>query len=136
MLFNSFAFAVFLPIVFALYWLLQNKSYRVQNILLLVASYYFYGCWDWRFLFLLAFSTALDFFTGLKIYDAQSQKWRKAWLLISVIVNLSFLGFFKYYNFFAASFADAFANLGMQISPWTLKVILPVGISFYTFHNN
>ncbi len=134
MLFNSFAFAVFLPIVFALYWLLQNKSYRVQNILLLVASYYFYGCWDWRFLFLLAFSTALDFFTGLKIYDAQSQKWRKAWLLISVIVNLSFLGFFKYYNFFAESFAELLGNFGMQVHVSTLNIILPVGISFYTFH--
>jgi alginate O-acetyltransferase complex protein AlgI len=134
MLFNSFAFAVFLPIVFALYWLLQNKSYRVQNILLLVASYYFYGCWDWRFLFLLAFSTALDFFTGLKIHDAQTQKWRKAWLLISVIVNLSFLGFFKYYNFFAESFAELLGNFGLQVHVSTLNVILPVGISFYTFH--
>ncbi|MFM9986550.1 MAG: MBOAT family O-acyltransferase [Flavobacteriales bacterium] len=134
MLFNSFAFAVFLPVVFALYWLLQNKSYRLQNILLLVASYYFYGCWDWRFLFLLAFSTALDFFTGLKIHDAHSQKWRKAWLLISVIVNLSFLGFFKYYNFFAESFAELLSNFGLQVNVSTLNVILPVGISFYTFH--
>ena len=134
MLFNSFAFAVFLPIVFALYWLLQNKSYKLQNVLLLVASYYFYGCWDWRFLFLLAFSTALDFFTGLKIHDAQTQKWRKAWLLISVIINLSFLGFFKYYNFFAESFVDLMANFGLQVHVTTISVILPVGISFYTFH--
>lgn len=134
MLFNSFAFAVFLPVVFAVYWLLNKKSLRAQNILLLVASYYFYACWDWRFLFLLVFSTLLDFFTGLKMSNTTDPARRKFWFWLSVIVNLGFLGVFKYYNFFANSFAEAVANLGLHINPWTIKVILPVGISFYTFH--
>lgn len=102
--------------------------------MLLVASYYFYGCWDWRFLFLLAFSTALDYFTGLKIHDATSQKWRKAWLLISVLTNLGFLGFFKYYNFFAESFVELLGKFGIEAHASTINIILPVGISFYTFH--
>src|SRR5215211_5334872 len=105
MFFNSITFAVFLPVVFLLYWFVTNRSLKAQNILLLVSSYFFYGCWDWRFLFLLAFSTFLDFFTGLKIYNSESQKARKTWLCISVLVNLGFLGIFKYYNFFADSFA-------------------------------
>ena len=134
MLFNSLNFALFLPIVFVLYWFVTNKDLKFQNILLLLSSYFFYACWDWRFLFLLLFSTALDYFTGIKMAEAQNQGNRKFWFWLSIIVNLGFLGVFKYYNFFAASFAEALAGLGVQANFWTLKVILPVGISFYTFH--
>lgn len=134
MLFNSLSFALFLPVIFALYWFVNNKSLKAQNGLLLLASYYFYSCWDWRFLFLLAFSTALDYYTGLKIHQANQIKWRRIWLTISVGVNLGFLGFFKYYNFFAESFADFIQVFGLQPTVTTLNIILPVGISFYTFH--
>ncbi len=134
MLFNSLNFAIFLPIIFILYWFLNNKSLKFQNILLLISSYFFYACWDWRFLFLLIFSTLLDYYTGIKMSDAKDQNSKKFWFWLSISVNLGFLGVFKYYNFFAASFADAVANFGFQVNPWTLKVILPVGISFYTFH--
>ena len=103
-------------------------------MLLLAASYYFYACWDWRFLFLLLFSTLLDFFTGLKISAAPGSRQRKGWLWLSVAANVGFLGLFKYYNFFAASFAGGLSHLGFRVNTWTLQVILPVGISFYTFH--
>ena len=106
----------------------------MQNILLLAASYFFYASWDYRFLFLLIFSTLLDYFTGIKISEATSQQRKRYWLWLSVIVNVGFLALFKYYNFFAASFAEVLAQFGFQVNPWTLKVILPVGISFYTFH--
>ncbi len=134
MLFNSFNFALFLPIVFLLYWLIGKERLKLQNILLHGASYFFYACWEWRFLFLLIFSTLLDYFTGLKMFDSQNRRMKKFWFWLSIIVNLGFLGVFKYYNFFADSFAQAVANFGFQVNPWTLKVILPVGISFYTFH--
>lgn len=134
MLFNTLDFMIFLPIVFGLYWLIPAKNVKWQNILLLVASYYFYACWSWKFLFLLAFSTWLDYFTGLKIYDSTNQRWRKAWLLISVCTNLGFLGFFKYYNFFIESFASLLSNFHFEVHYTTLQIILPVGISFYTFH--
>jgi D-alanyl-lipoteichoic acid acyltransferase DltB (MBOAT superfamily) len=107
---------------------------KLQNILLLVSSYFFYACWDWRFLFLLVFSTVLDYYTGIRMQDAQSKAMKKFWFWLSISVNLGFFGVFKYYNFFADSFADAIANFGMHVNPWTLRVILPVGISFYTFH--
>ncbi len=134
MLFNSLNFALFLPLVFILYWFVANKNLKTQNLLLLVSSYIFYAFWDWRFLFLLIFSTLLDYFTGLKMSETENQNARKTWFWISIFVNLGFLGVFKYYNFFAASFATAISNFGLQVNPWTLKVILPVGISFYTFH--
>ncbi|KAA0991323.1 MBOAT family O-acyltransferase [Dyadobacter aurulentus] len=134
MLFNSFGFAFFLPVVFVLYWFVANKSLRYQNILLLVSSYFFYGCWDWRFLFLLAFSTALDFYSGLKIYNSKSDKARKRWLITSVVVNLGFLGYFKYCNFFIESFADLLKLAHIDAHFQTLNIILPIGISFYTFH--
>jgi len=134
MLFNSLNFALFLPIVFILYWFVTNKKLHVQNALLLVASYFFYACWDWRFMFLLMFSTLLDFYTGIKMQDARNQNGKKFWFWLSVIINLGFLGVFKYYNFFAQSFADAVSHVGWQVSPLMIKVILPVGISFYTFH--
>ena len=133
MLFNSILFAIFLPIVFALYWIFI-KNIKLQNIILLLASYYFYGCWDWRFMFLLAFSTFLDYYSGIKIENANSQKLKKIWLTISIGINLGFLGFFKYYNFFIDSFTDLLNGLGFNAHPWTLQIILPVGISFYTFH--
>ena len=134
MIFNSLNFTLFLSIVFVFYWFVTNKSLKIQNILLLVSSYFFYACWDWRFLFLLIFSTVLDYYTGIKMSDSKNQNSKKFWFWLSISVNLGFLGVFKYYNFFAASFADAIANFGLQVNPWTLKVILPVGISFYTFH--
>lgn len=134
MLFNSAGFAIFLPIVFFLYWFVTNKNLTLQNILLLVASYFFYACWDWRFLFLLIFSTLLDFFTGIKISATENKAKRRFWFWLSVSVNLGFLGVFKYYNFFAQSFTELVSHFGLRVHPWTLKVILPVGISFYTFH--
>ena len=134
MLFNSINFAIFLPIVFLIYWLVFIKNHKIQNALLLIASYFFYSCWDWRFLFLLIFSTLLDYFTGLKIQDSNSINWKRFWFWLSISINLGFLGVFKYYNFFANSFAAALSNLGVSYIPWTIHVILPVGISFYTFH--
>ncbi|MBX3254706.1 MAG: MBOAT family protein [Chitinophagaceae bacterium] len=134
MLFNSIEFALFLPIVFALYWFATNKSLKLQNILLLIASYFFYACWDWRFLFLLMFSTLLDYFTGLKLDQVTNRRNKKIWLWISITINLGFLVFFKYYNFFIDSFAQMFSAAGLHFSPITLNIILPVGISFYTFH--
>ncbi|TDO77475.1 D-alanyl-lipoteichoic acid acyltransferase DltB (MBOAT superfamily) [Flavobacterium chryseum] len=134
MFFNSIAFAIFLPIVFFLYWFVFNKTKSTQNALLIVASYYFYSCWDWRFLFLLVFSTFLDYYTGIQIEKGKSENNRKFWFWLSIIVNLGFLGIFKYYNFFAASFSDLLNSVGVKASPILLNVILPVGISFYTFH--
>lgn len=134
MLFNSAEYAVFLVTVFLLYWFPLRNSMRMQNFLLLVSSYVFYGWWDYRFVFLLAFSTFLDYYTGLKIEQASSQRARKFWLILSVGINLGFLGFFKYYNFFIDSFAALLGQLGLQPNIWTLNIILPVGISFYTFH--
>ncbi len=134
MLFNSIGFAIFFPVVFILYWFVSNKNFRSQNILLLISSYYFYACWDWRFLFLLIFSTLLDYVTGLKMCEAKDQKEKKIWFILSVAINLGFLGVFKYYNFFAESFAEMAGAFGFQVNIWTLKLILPVGISFYTFH--
>ena len=134
MVFNSISFAIFLPIVFLLYWFVSNKNRKIQILLLLTSSYFFYACWDWRFLFLLIFSTALDFFTGSKMETAKTVASKKFWFWLSISINISFLGVFKYYNFFAESFADIMGNFGLQVNPFTLKVILPVGISFYTFH--
>lgn len=134
MLFNSVDFAIFFPLVFILYWFVTNKNLRLQNGLLLVASYFFYACWDYRFLFLLIFSTLLDFVTGLKMADSQTRKGKKFWFWLSICINLGFLGIFKYYNFFAESFAESLALLGLHADIVTLNIILPVGISFYTFH--
>lgn len=134
MFFNSLAFAVFLPVVFFLYWFVFNKTKSTQNALLIVASYYFYSCWDWRFLFLLVFSTFLDYYTGIQIEKGKSEKSRKFWFWLSILVNLGFLGIFKYYNFFAASFSELLGSVGIKASPILLNIILPVGISFYTFH--
>jgi len=134
MLFNSLAFAVFLPIVFMLYWLAPRGNLKLQNVILLLSSYFFYACWDWRFLFLLVFSTLLDYYTGLRIYTSQDKKSKKYWLWLSICINLGFLGIFKYYNFFIDSFADGLSLLGFSANFSSLQVIVPVGISFYTFH--
>ena len=134
MLFDSIHFAIFLPIVFILYWFVTKGNLRLQNILLLISSYFFYACWDWRFVFLLIFSTLLDYYTGIKIYEALNQRNKKFWLWLSIGINLSFLGVFKYYNFFTSSFAEGLSLLGFKANFGTLQVILPVGISFYTFH--
>lgn len=134
MLFNSIGFLIFLPIVFILYWCVFNKNYKFQNMLLLAASFYFYGCWDWRFLFLLIFSIGLDYFSGIQIENSKTKKEATFWLTLSIVINLGFLGFFKYYNFFIENFAELLSSLGLTVNIWTLKIILPVGISFYTFH--
>jgi alginate O-acetyltransferase complex protein AlgI len=134
MLFNSAGFLLFFGIVYLLYWFVCNRSLTAQNILLLVASYFFYAYWDWRFVFLLAFSTFLDYSTGLRIYGASTKSRKRMWLLISVVTNLCFLGFFKYCNFFIQSFADLTGLFGHRLDYGLLKIILPVGISFYTFH--
>ena len=134
MFFNSLQFAYFLPIVFLLYWFMPNKSKTSQNYILIIASYYFYSCWDWRFLFLLLFSTLLVYFAALKIENSVSATSRKIWLWLTVIINLSFLGIFKYYDFFVSSFTDLINGFGFYLNPYLLKLILPVGISFYTFH--
>ncbi|ALR32267.1 acyltransferase [Chryseobacterium sp. IHB B 17019] len=134
MLFNSVGFLLFLPVVFIFYWFVFNKKYQYQNILLLLASFFFYGCWDWRFLLLLLFSIGLDFVSGLKIEKSKTKRESKFWLILSITINLGFLGFFKYYNFFVESFADLLHRAGFYPNIWMLNIILPVGISFYTFH--
>ena len=133
MLFNSIDFAVFLPIVFVLYWFATSKSLKLQNLIIVTASYLFYGWWDWRFLSLILFSTIVDFIVGLKLAKQKNQTKRKILLLTSIFVNLGFLGFFKYYNFFLDNFISAFTLFGVAIKANSLNIILPVGISFYTF---
>lgn len=133
MLFNSIEFIFFLPSVFFLYWFVTNKCLKAQNALLVLASYFFYGWWDWKFLLLIFFSSVVDFFVGINMSKTKDKARRKLLLFISVFVNLSILGFFKYFNFFVDSFVDAFTLLGQQIDPIRLNIILPVGISFYTF---
>lgn len=133
MLFNSFEFFIFLPIVFLLYWFVFNKKLSRQNLLILLASYVFYGWWSWKFLGLLAFSTLLDFFYGFGV--SSSNKGRsKLFLWLGIINNLGFLGIFKYYNFFIVEFQHTAELLGMHFQPRLIEVALPVGISFYTFH--
>jgi alginate O-acetyltransferase complex protein AlgI len=133
MLFNSIDFAVFLPVVFFLYWFAAHRNLKLQNVLIVVASYVFYGWWDWRFLSLILFSTGVDYAVGMKLgHEAHPTK-RKVLLWISILVNLGFLGVFKYYNFFVDNFIAAFSLFGTEFQAYSLDVILPVGISFYTF---
>ncbi|WP_306840519.1 MBOAT family O-acyltransferase [Chryseobacterium lathyri] len=134
MLFNSLGFLIFLPIVYVLYWFVFGKRYFYQNVLLLLASFYFYACWDWRFLLLLFFSIGLDYFSGIQIENSKTKRASTIWLTISIGINLGFLGFFKYYNFFIENFADLLNTLGLGVNMWVLNIVLPVGISFYTFH--
>ncbi|MCK4980140.1 MAG: MBOAT family protein, partial [Candidatus Delongbacteria bacterium] len=133
MLFNSIEFAIFLPIVFLLYWFVFKKDLKAQNFFILTASYIFYGWWDWRFLSLIFLSSIIDFIVGIKLSNTEKKSLRKFYLLASISANLGFLGFFKYYNFFSENFADAFSLFGISIDPTRLNIILPVGISFYTF---
>jgi alginate O-acetyltransferase complex protein AlgI len=133
MLFNSIDFALFLPIVFIFYWLLCKKSFRLQNILILFASYIFYGWWSWKFLILIFFSTTVDFLIAKIIAKEKNSVKKKMFLTISIIANLGLLFTFKYYNFFTQSFVSAFSLFGYSIKANSLNIILPVGISFYTF---
>lgn len=133
MLFNSIEFLLFLSIVFIIYWFFLSKNLQLQNAFLFISSYIFYGWWDYRFLLLILFSTILDYFIGLFIYKSHNSNNKKIYLSLSLIANLGLLGFFKYYNFFVSSFYNAFSNFGFEINIITLNIILPVGISFYTF---
>jgi alginate O-acetyltransferase complex protein AlgI len=133
MLFNSIDFAIFLPIVFILYWFVTNKNLKLQNLLIVVASYLFYGWWDYRFLSLILFSTIVDYSVGIGLLKQENKTKRKILLWTSILVNLGFLGFFKYYNFFLDNFITAFSFFGTEIKANSLNIILPVGISFYTF---
>jgi alginate O-acetyltransferase complex protein AlgI len=133
MLFNSIEFAIFLPVVFILYWFVTGNNLRQQNLLIVVASYVFLGWWDWRFLSIIIFSTVFNFSSGLAISKLTDMMNRKILLWINIISNLSLLGFFKYHNFFIENFVTAFTFLGYDIKEVSLNIILPVGISFYTF---
>ena len=135
MLFNSFEYAIFLPIVFLLYWFVFNKTIKLQNLFLLIIGYIFYGWWDWRFLFLIAFSTIFDFTIGILLEKTTELQKRKLLFAASCIVNIGLLGFFKYFNFFIDNFISAFESMGYHIPAVSLKIILPVGISFYTFQS-
>ena len=137
MLFNSFEFALFLPIVFLLYWFIFDYALKkckhqllLQNLFIVIVSYIFYGWWDWRFLILIAITTILSFLSGLGIEKVPTQRGKKAIMIANVIVNLGILGVYKYYDFFAQEFAQLF---GIESDFLLLHLILPVGISFYTF---
>ena len=137
MLFNSFEYLLFIPIVFLLYWFVFDYALRRckhqllwQNLFVVIASYVFYGWWDWRFLILIAITTFLSFLSGLGIEYARSQRGRKALMIANIVVNLGILGIYKYYDFFAREFAELF---GIESDFLLLHLILPVGISFYTF---
>ncbi|MBS3912905.1 MAG: MBOAT family protein [Bacteroidetes bacterium] len=134
MLFTSFAFLLFFPIVFILYWAL-GKTVKIQNGLLVIASLVFYGFWDLKFLLLLAFTIFIGYYGGKWIANAKSNFGRKTALFFSICISLAILGTFKYFNFFSQSLADFAAIFGWKMQPYLLKLILPVGISFYTFHN-
>jgi D-alanyl-lipoteichoic acid acyltransferase DltB (MBOAT superfamily) len=132
--FNSIEFAIFLPIVFVLYWFVSYKNKRIQNLILLVSSYFFYGWWDWRFLLLIAFSSCVDYTVGIVINGTKKESNRKLLLATSIVTNIGLLAFFKYFNFFAQNFQKAFTFFGCPITdPMVFDIILPVGISFYTF---
>lgn len=132
MLFNSIQFVVFFTVVYLLYLLLQKKL-TLQNILLLIAGYVFYGTWDWRFLFLIFTSTFIDYFVAINIHKSSNEKIRKLYLVLSIVVNLGILAFFKYFNFFISSFVELLALFQLEAHITTLEIVLPVGISFYTF---
>lgn len=133
MLFNSIDFAVFLPTVFLLYWFATNHSIKIQNIFLVAISYVFYGWWDWKFLSLIVLSTIIDYYCGLRISSSKTQLQKKSFLWLSILVNLGVLGVFKYYNFFVGNFVHAFSFFGVNMNAGALDIVLPVGISFYTF---
>ena len=131
MLFNSIEFAIFLPVAFLLYWFVFSQKPKVQNAFVVAASYFFYGCWDWRFLLLILFTSLCSFFSGLGIAKYKETRWAKGINIANIVVNLLVLGLFKYYDFFATSLSVLFPAL--QGERLLLHLILPVGISFYTF---
>ena len=133
MLFNSIEFAIFLPTVFLMYWFLLNKRINTQNIFLIIVSYIFYGWWDWRFLTLIFISSATDYILGQKISKSNTPRIKKLLLSLSIAVNLGMLVYFKYANFFIHTFISSFESIGIDLSLSTINIILPVGISFYTF---
>lgn len=133
MIFNSINFFIFFCLVFIIYWFILKRNLKLQNAFLLVVSYIFYGWWDWRFLSLIAFSSILDFYMAMLIDGAVEQNKRKFCLAISITINLALLFFFKYYNFFIDSFSQLLETLGITMGSFSLSIILPVGISFYTF---
>ena len=141
MLFNSIEFALFLPLVFLLYWFVFQRSLRLQNLFIVAISYVFYGWWDWKFLLLIALTSFCSWLSGIGMGDKSpdmvpASGWadrRKQIMLANIVLNLGILGFFKYYNFFLDSFVQAFGAFGFQLNPHSLQIILPVGISFYTF---
>lgn len=133
MLFNSFDFLIFLISVFTLYWFLFKKSLSLQNLLILLSSYLFYAWWDWRFLSLIIGSSLVDFSVAKLLHTVSKKNTRKLLLLISLAFNLGLLGFFKYCNFFIESWVSAWSSIGVHLELSTLNIILPVGISFYTF---
>lgn len=133
MLFNSIDFAIFLPVVFIIYWFVVNKDLALQNLMILIASYVFYGWWDWRFLSLIFVSSITDYTIGLFLNKSKSINKRKLLLSISLLINIGLLGFFKYFNFFIDSFINLSSTFGFSVNSRSLNIILPVGISFYTF---
>lgn len=133
MVFNSIEFFLFLPLVFVLYWTVGIRSIPLRNGLLLVASYFFYGYWDWRFLGLIVLSSMIDYLVSLWLTALKEDRFRKLIVLISIVSNLTILGFFKYFNFFIDNFVTAFSFFGYPIAAERVSIILPVGISFYTF---
>ena len=133
MVFNSVEFALFFPIVFFLYWWIGRKNLKIRNFFIILVSYVFYGLWDWRFLSLIFISSLIDYVVGSQLGQQEDKKKRKILLAVSLLVNIGFLAFFKYFNFFAESFIYAFTLFGQEFSYSRLHIILPVGISFYTF---
>lgn len=132
MLFNSGPFAVFLPLVFAIYWFIGSRRPRLQNVLLLAASYGFYSWWDWRYLSLIIFTSFVHFMVGRRIHASDDSFRRRAWLAVSLITGLGALAYFKYFNFFIDSLADILAAFGLRADLPALRLVLPLGISFYT----
>jgi len=133
MLFNSVEFGLFFPIVLLIYALIGNSNFRAQNIFIILASYFFYAQWDWRFLSLIAFSTLIDYSVGVGFLHWTSRFRRRLLLWISLLGNLGILFYFKYFNFFVDSFIDVFRLFGAEMDYSSTSIILPVGISFYTF---
>ena len=130
MLFNSTEFLIFFGFVFALYWFLPHKW---QNRFLLAGSYFFYASWNWKFLSLIIISTIVDYFCGIYIHKSEEEKRKKLFLILSLCANIGILGFFKYANFFVTEASDLLSMVGLQANISTLNIILPIGISFYTF---
>ena len=130
MSFTAPVYLIFLAIVWSLYWQLRRRG---QNILIVCASFIFYGWWDWRFLALLITTTGIDYAVALAMGHERDRPHRRKWLLVSLVSNLGVLGFFKYFNFFSAQLAHLLTTFGLTTDPILLRVILPLGISFYTF---